>query len=335
ELLVCLETEITKQQIQFVYGSGKRKHTLQRLFEECAAIRNKRIEYDEKLQLLGTRNSYSKTDPDATFMRLKEDHMLNGQLKPAYNVQLAVHSEYIVGVGVFPNPTDTKMLIPFMKQLESQYKQKFQYVVADAGYDSNENLSWLLARDYKTCIKPSNYERSKTKRYREDIGRADNMTYDEMNDTFTCAKGRKLYFERIRRSKSKTGFVYESRVYRCERCNYCGLRSRCQKTYYGMLPKSNKALYISTNYQAMLDKNNDTFNSPLGILLRMNRSIQVEGVFGVLKEDMMYKRLRHRGKDTVKKDLLLMAFSFNLMKLHNRIQKGRLGQRLFDIKTAA
>lgn len=335
ELLVCLETEITKQQIQFVYGSGKLKHTLQRLFEECAAIRNKRIEYDEKLQLLGTRNSYSKTDPDATFMRLKEDHMLNGQLKPAYNVQLAVHSEYIVGVGVFPNPTDTKTLIPFMKQLESQYKQKFQYVVADAGYNSNENLSWLLARDYKTCIKPSNYERSKTKRYREDIGRADNMTYDEMNDTFTCAKGRKLYFERIRRSKSKTGFVYESRVYRCERCNYCGLRSRCQKTYYGMLPKSNKALYISTNYQAMLDKNNDTFNSPLGILLRMNRSIQVEGVFGVLKEDMMYKRLRHRGKDTVKKDLLLMAFSFNLMKLHNRIQKGRLGQRLFEIKTAA
>lgn len=301
ELLVYLEREITKQQIQFVYGSGKRKHTLQRLFEECVIIRNKRIEYDEKLQLLGTRNSYSKTGPDATFMRLKEDHMLNGQLKPAYNVQLAVHSEYIVGVGVFPNPTDTKTLIPFMKQLESQYKQKFQYVVADAGYDSNENLSWLLARDYKTCIKPSNYERSKTKRYREDIGRADNITYDEMNDTFTCAKGRKLHFERIRRSKSKTGFVYESRVYRCKRCNYCGLRSRCQKTYYGMLPKSNKALYISTNYQAVLDKNNDTFNSPLGILLRMNRSIQVEGVFGVLKEDMMYKRLRHRGKDTVKR----------------------------------
>ncbi|SUP43766.1 Transposase DDE domain [Veillonella criceti] len=335
ELLVYLEKEIIRQQIQFVHGSGKRKHTLQRLFEECVAIRNKRMEYDEALQILGSRNSYSKTDADATFMRLKEDHMLNGQLKPAYNVQLAVHSEYIVGVGVFPNPTDTKTLIPFMKQLESQYKQKFQYIVADAGYDSNENLSWLLAHDYKTCIKPSNYERSKTKRYREDIGRAENMAYDEVSDSFTCAKGRKLHFQRIRKSKSKTGFVYESRVYCCETCNYCGLRNQCQKAYYGVQPKRNKTLYISTDYQAMLAKNNEVFNSPLGTRLRVNRSIQVEGVFGVLKEDMMYKRFRHRGKDNVEKDLLLMAFGFNLMKLHNRIQKGRLGQRLFELKTVA
>ncbi|WP_051018236.1 transposase [Veillonella seminalis] len=97
-------------------------------------------------------------------MRLKEDHMLNGQLKPAYNVQLAVHSEYIMGVGVFPNPTDTNTLIPFMQQLEGQYKQHFQYVVADAGYDSNENLAWLWTHNYKTCIKPSTYEVSKTKK---------------------------------------------------------------------------------------------------------------------------------------------------------------------------
>lgn len=335
ELLIYLENEISKQHIPIVHGSGKRKHTLQRLWEECLVIRNKRMAYDEKLQILGSRNSYSKTDPDATFMRLKEDHMLNGQLKPAYNVQLAVHSEYIVGVGVFPNPTDTKTLIPFIKQLESQYKQKFQYVVADAGYDSNENLSWLFAHDYKTCIKPSSYERSKTKKYREDIGRADNMVYDEMSDTFTCAKGRKLRFERIRKTRSKTGFVYESRVYRCERCNYCGLRSQCQKTYTSFPSKGNKALYISTQYQAMLAKNNEIFNSSLGKRLRVNRSIQVEGVFGVLKEDMMYKRLRHRGADNVEKNLLLIAFSFNLMKLHNRIQKGRLGKRLFEIKTAA
>lgn len=99
-------------------------------------------------------------------MRLKEDHMLNGQLKPAYNVQLAVHSEYIMGVGVFPNPTDTNTLIPFMQPLEGQYKQHFQYVVADAGYDSNENLAWLWTHNYKTCIKPSTYEVSKTKSIR-------------------------------------------------------------------------------------------------------------------------------------------------------------------------
>lgn len=233
ELLVVLNKVIRKEQISFVHGSGKRKQPLQRMYEACVALSNKRNEYDEKLAILGTRNSYSKTDYDATFMRLKEDHMLNGQLKPAYNIQLAVHSEYIMGVGVFPNPTDTNTLIPFMQQLEGQYnKRRFQYVVADAGYDSNENLAWLWSHDYKTCIKPSTYEISKTKKYATDIGRADNMLYAKATDTFICAKGRTLRFEGIRRHKSKTGFVKENRVYRCESCHYCGLRKKCQRLQF-------------------------------------------------------------------------------------------------------
>lgn len=96
---------------------------------------------------MGERNSYSKTDPDATFMRMKEDHMQNGQLKPGYNVQIAVHSEYIMGVGIFPNPNDTNTLIPFLHHLESLHTSKFRYIVADAGYDSYENLLWLEEKD--------------------------------------------------------------------------------------------------------------------------------------------------------------------------------------------
>ena len=100
--------------ITFVQGSGHRKTAEQKLFEQVAAIREKQQEYDAHLTVMGTRNSYSKTDPDATFMRMKEDHMKNGQLKPAYNLQLAVQSEYIIGLGLFPNPTDTRTLIPFL-----------------------------------------------------------------------------------------------------------------------------------------------------------------------------------------------------------------------------
>ena len=101
-----------------------------------AAIREKQQEYDAHLTILGTRNSYSKTDPDATFMRMKEDHMKNGQLKPAYNLQLAVQSDYIIGLGLFPNPTDTRTLIPFLTALESEYGRLADHIVADAGYDS-------------------------------------------------------------------------------------------------------------------------------------------------------------------------------------------------------
>lgn len=113
------------------------------------------------------RREHPLTDHDAIFMRMKEDHMRNGQLKPAYNVQLAIHSEYIMGLGVFPNPNDTKTLIPFLKGLSTLHHKKFRYVVADAGYDSEENFTWLAANNYALVIKPSMYETKKKRSYKE------------------------------------------------------------------------------------------------------------------------------------------------------------------------
>lgn len=137
-----LAKEIEVQHMELVQGKGKHKTPLQRLYERAEVLYEKRKEYEQQLYIMGERNSYSKTDHDATFMRMKEDHMRNGQLKPAYNVQLAVHSEYIMGVGVFPKPNDTNTLIPFVQQLEQIHSRRFTYVVADAGYDSHENLTW-------------------------------------------------------------------------------------------------------------------------------------------------------------------------------------------------
>jgi transposase len=62
--------------------------------------------YENHLKTLGTRNSYSKTDLDATFMRMKDDHMKNGQLKPAYNVQVCTENQFFTHFDFFPNPTD-------------------------------------------------------------------------------------------------------------------------------------------------------------------------------------------------------------------------------------
>ena len=109
---------------------------------------------------MGERNSYSKTDHDATFMRMKEDHMRNGQLKPAYNVQLAVHSEYIMGLVYSLSPMIRIPLIPFVQQLEQIHSRRFTYVVADAGYDSHENLIWLKNNHYLSCIKALNITKS-------------------------------------------------------------------------------------------------------------------------------------------------------------------------------
>ena len=328
-LVKRLAFEIYTNQIIFVHGKGHRKTKLQRYYEQAVALLDKRQEYEKAMAILGDRNSYSKTDTTATFMRLKEDHMLNGQLKPAYNIQLAVHSEYILGVGVYPNPTDTKTLIPFLQQLEGMYKQPFKYIVADAGYDSNENFDWLESHQYYSCIKPRTHKQEKKRAWKQDISQARNMDYNTNTDTYTCAKGRTLRFICERKAKSHSGYGYVTRVYECENCNRCGLRSQCQKSRTGKKPKRNKQIHISPAYEASQIRNRERLESNFGKILRKNRSIQVEGVFGVLKEDINFRRLKHRGSESVHKFLILLATGFNLRKLHNRIQNGRLGKSLF------
>ena len=281
------------------------------------------------------RNSYSKTDPDATFMRMKVDHIRNTQLKPEYNVQIAVHSEYIMGVGVFPNPNDTNTLIPFLQHLESLHLLKFKYIVADAGYDSYENLPWLEYNEYLSCIKPKDYERSKQRKWKADISKSRNMEYIAEEDTFICTKGRKLKYSHIRKSKSKTGFTWESKVYVFEPYNCCGYKSECQR--YGKKSTKNptKQICIAPGYDSVLQKNQERILSPEGIQIRTNRSIQVEGAFGVLKQGFQFRQLLHRGNDQVRKLLYLLAIGFNISKLHHRIQDNRIHTFLFCQKEIA
>ena len=333
-LLEYLSKECKDSGIEFVHGTGKYKQPLQKIYEECEAVVKKRLENEAQLEIMGERNSYSKTDNAATFMRMKEDHMGNGQLKPAYNVQFAVQSEYILGVGIFANPTDTRTLIPFLQQLETLHGRKIEHVVADAGYDSEENLAWMERNGYLSVIKPKTYEVNKKRSYAKQIGRAENMEYDEDKNEYICAKGRRLRYVGTTAQKNSSGYMRESKVYQCSNCKYCSKRSECQRSFAENGATQNKRIFISENYLKLQEKNMQLFSSAKGILLRINRSIQVEGSFGVMKEDFKYKRILRRGKENVYKELLLVAFGFNLRKLHNRIQSGRLGTRLFAVKEA-
>ena len=178
--------------ITFVKGSGKKKPPLQRSIETLESYINKLEEYTEKLRICGDRNSYSKTDHDATFMRLKEDAMLNGQLKPAYNLQHAVDAQYITWLDVCARPTDVSTLVPFLKDMESHLGFKYKEVAADAGYESEEAYVFLEENGQLSYIKPQNYEISKTRKYKEDISRRENMAYISEEDAYICSNGRKL-----------------------------------------------------------------------------------------------------------------------------------------------
>jgi len=150
--------------IEFVHGSGKKKSPLQKSVEQLEGYIDRMKGYIQKIHICGKRNSYSKTDHDATFMRLKEDAMLNGQLKPAYNLQHAVESEYIVRADISAHPTDTLTLKPFLKDMEKNLLYKYREVVADAGYESEENYLFIEENGQLAYIKPSNHEISKTRR---------------------------------------------------------------------------------------------------------------------------------------------------------------------------
>ena len=217
------------ENLVFVHGIGKRKSPLQKSIETLEAHLDKLKEYNQKLYICGKRNSFSKTDHDATFMRMKEDAMGNGQLKPAFNLQHGVDAEYITWLTIGPQPTDTTTLIPFLKEAEEYLKFKYKNITADAGYESEENYLFLENNGQLSYIKPANYEISKTRKYQQDIGKIENMEYDSENDVYTCRNGKKLTVSGIRHSRSKTGYVSEKTIYTCENCSNCEYKSQCIK----------------------------------------------------------------------------------------------------------
>ena len=189
-------------------------------------------EYEEKLERMGeSRNSYSKTDPDATFMRMKDDHMRNGQLKPGYNVQIAVNSEYITGIDVFSNRTDFGTLVPFLKTLQRQHGRKYDSVTADAGYERLGNYLFLESNGQMSFIKPANYEQQKSAKFKKQLGRMENMAYDADEDCYTCANGRKLPLRR-ECTELQNGREVTTAWYRCEDCKgaCCGRSAARQRT---------------------------------------------------------------------------------------------------------
>lgn len=326
---------IKKQEdISFVHGKGKRKTPLQRSIETLESYIQKLKEYIKKIHLCGTRNSYSKTDPDATFMRMKEDAMMNGQLKPAYNLQHGVDSEYITWIDISAKPTDTGTLIPFLKDMEKHLSFRYQEIVADAGYESEENYLFLEKNGQSSFINPMNYEISKTRKYKKDIGKMENMEYDPEKDSYRCQNRKMLTVQYQRKQKTATGYLRTVTVYQCHECKGCPFKEKCIKGNNCKTPmeKREKRLYVSKVMKQKREENVKRIISEYGNQLRMNRSIQAEGSFANVKEDMNFRRYLYRGKENVTAQSVILAIGYNINKLHHKIQNGRTGQHLFALK---
>jgi transposase len=326
-----------QENIVFVHGIGKRKTPLQKSIEELEEHLAKIKDYTKKIHVAGKRNSYSKTDTDATFMRMKEDAMMNGQLKPAYNVQHGVDAEYITWLTIGPQPTDTTTLKPFLIEAEEYLDFKYTKIVADAGYESEENYTFLDKNGQIAFIKPINYEISKTRKYKNDISRVDNMDYKEEIDAYICKNGKQLLNIGVVNRKSRTGFVVEKTRYECEDCNGCPYKSECIKGKHWKIPieERTKHLELSKIFMVYREQDLERIISDEGIELRMNRSIQAEGSFAQIKQDMGFRRFLSRGTKNVLTESILLALGHNMNKLHRKIQNDRLGKHLHLAKKSA
>ena len=304
----------------YVHGRGHRKSELQRDIEQLRELEAKKTKYAAYQETFHGRNSFSKTDPDATFMHMKEDHMRNAQLKPGYNIQFGIEGEYITGVTVSSERSDQLTLIPFMEKLKDNGIE-YADVTADAGYESEENYSYFEGIPTECYIKPQNYERSKTKKYKSNMALRENMVYNEELDEYTCQAGRKLRAKYTGIQEMKSGYEREVTYYECDSCEDCPF-------------KKNRKLQVSKKFIVQRAASLERITSEKGVLLRMNRSIQSEGAFGVIKQDYNFRQFLLRGNKKVTTEILLVAMAYNVNKLHSKIQKKRTGTQLFKIESA-
>lgn len=267
----------------------------------------KLAEYDEKEKILAGRNSYSKTDKDATFMRMKEDHMRNGQLKPAYNVQASTNRQYIINYTLEQTTTDTNTLKGHIEEHIQSFGVSPESLTADAGYGSEENYGYLEEKGITPFVK-YNYFDKEINNKKPNAFHADNLTYNPETDTHTCPIGQSMRYIGERKRKTRNGYLQTHRMYQALNCQGCPMRGPCHTSL------GNRIIQRSPNLVRYKQKVKELLTSDEGMEKRKQRW-QVEAVFGNIKQNKGFRRFNLRGIDKATTEIGLIAIAHNLQRL--------------------
>ena len=266
-------------------------------------------EYDASLEILGERNSYSKTDHDATFMRMKEDAMNNGQTKPGYNLQIGTSKQFVINFDLFSNPTDTLTLEPFVKKQEELYPGRLKELTADSGYGSEENYTMLEQRGITAYVKYNYFHKEQHKPLKNNPFIPQNLYYNAQDDYYVCPMGQHMTHIGSIKDTNERKFTSYTDIYQAQNCIGCPLRSSCNKS------KGNRVINVNHNLNRLKRQAFDLLTSQEGLVRRSRRPIEPEAVFGQIKTCMGYKRFRHFGKEKCYMDFGILAIAFNILKL--------------------
>ena len=267
--------------------------------------------YDKQEKQIGDRKSMSKTDPDATFMRMKEDHMLNGQLKPGYNWQISTQHQYILGYSIHQRPTDTATLPIHMEGLQETLGQMPETLVADAGYGSEQNYQYLEDNGVEAYVKFNTFHVEQTKARKVDPYRVENLHYNPDKDCYYCPMGQPMTFIGHKNYTSDLGYRQRYRMYQAQNCNGCPMRGPCHKG------KANRKIEVNPQLIQYKELARERLNSERGKKYRSQRPVDVESVFGNIKNNQGFRRFMLRGLEKVEIEAGLLSIAHNLAKLAN------------------
>ena len=266
--------------------------------------------YEEQEKKLGDRNSYSKTDEDATFMRMKGEPP-GGKVwpKPGYNIQMGTENQFVVGYSVHQRPGDFGCLIPHLERIKGWLGRLPENVIADGGYGSEENYDYLENSGTGTYVKFNTFHREQTRKYQNNPFLVDNLVYDEEKDGFLCPGGKQLIYQKTSQRKTENGYLAEKRHYECEDCLGCALREQCTRA------TDNRRIQISFRLKEMKKRARENLHSEEGQRLRSRRGVEVESVFGRLKWNWGFRRFLLRGKEKVQIEWGLLCIAHNMAKM--------------------
>jgi transposase len=290
-------------------GKMKNKQTtkaMRTLQEDCLPRQKK---YEEQEKILAGRNSYAKTDHDATFMRMKEDAMLNGQLKPGYNVQIGTENQFVVGFSIHQKTNDMNVLIPHLEQVQECLGRLPRTVVADAGYGSEENYAYLERSGIEGVVKYPLFNKQQKRSWRKQRFRVDNWGYDPERDEYLCPNQQRLTYQGTRSRSTEHGYRTLIREYECGSCAVCPLKPQCTRAV------GNRRIGINPTLNRYQQQAREKLVSDQGRRLRSRRGVEVETVFGRIKQDWGFRRFTLRGLEKVKTEWGLLCIAHNLAKL--------------------
>ena len=303
-------------------SKGKQRRLVEKTVSEGV---RKLEEYDRHLETLGERNSYSKTDPDATFMRMKEDAMNNGQTKPGYNIQISTDNQYITNYGIYQRPSDTGTMMDYLESFRLRYGMQSKEIVADSGYGSEQNYEYMFSNGMVPYVKYNMFHAEMKRARKNNPFLVENMFYNAEKDFYVCPMGQHMDFVYYKKEKSDLGYVSTKSVYMAKDCSRCPLRGMC---YKGRAER--RTFEVNHRNNAYRTRARELLTSEKGMMHRSKRPIEPEAVFGNIKFNHGFKRFRLKSTEKVTVEWGLVAIAHNLRKYITQKTTNCNNKRPFD-----